>query len=65
MLVVQVQAVFFQCARAIQRSRLWDAAVPRRAVTSAGAILEVLTDGVIEAGPYDAELPARQAGPLY
>lgn len=64
-LVVQVQTVFFQCARAILRSRLWDAAAPRRAVPSAGAILEALTDGGIEAGPYDAQLPARQAATLY
>lgn len=64
-LVVHVQTVFFQCARAIQRSRLWDASIPRRAVPSAGAILEALTDGGIEAGPYDEQLPGRQAATLY
>ena len=64
-LVVQVQTVFFQCARAIQRARLWDASQPRRAVPTAGAILEALTDGSIEAGPYDEQLPGRQAATLY
>ncbi len=64
-LVVSVQTVFFQCARAILRSRLWDAAVPRRVVPTAGAILEALTDGGIEGGAYDAALPARQRATLY
>ncbi len=64
-LIVQVQTVFFQCARAIQRARLWDASQPRRAVPTAGAILEALTEGGIEAGPYDEQLPGRQAATLY
>ncbi len=64
-LVVKVETVFFQCARAIQRSRLWDAVPAQRSVPTAGAILEALTDADIDAATYDAELPARQRATLY
>jgi uncharacterized protein len=63
-LVVRVETVFFQCARAIQRSRLWEPHTPA-AVPSAGTILQELTGGAIEASPYDAALPARQRATLY
>jgi uncharacterized protein len=64
-LVITVQTVFFQCARAIQRSRLWQANAGPRPVPSAGAILQALTDGAIEARSYDEQLPARQRATLY
>ena len=64
-LVVHVQTVFFQCARAIQRSRLWDAAAPRPSLPSVGTIVEALTDGSIAGKKYDEELPARQQATLY
>src|SRR5438309_5424640 len=40
-LVVSVEAVFFQCAKAIVRSKLWDASrhVERKSLPSAGMIL--------------------------
>jgi hypothetical protein len=49
--VVAVDSVFFQCARAIQRSKLWQplAADVRSAVPTAGAILAALTDGALTA----------------
>ena len=64
---VQVESVFFQCARAIQRSRLWQAlpAETPPAVPSAGAILAALTDNNIDGAAYDRELPARQRDTLY
>ena len=63
-LIVHVRTVFFQCARAIRRARLWDAPAARD-VPSAGTILEALTGGGIEAGPYDEQLPLRQRATLY
>lgn len=66
-IVVTVETVYFQCARAIRRSRLWDGeAMTRRApLPTAGMILEALTDGSIEATGYDRELPERQRSSLY
>jgi PPOX class probable FMN-dependent enzyme len=66
-LVVKVEAVFFQCSRAIVRSKLWDPAtqIPRSALRSTGSILEELTECEIEGDAYDRELPGRIASTLY
>ena len=65
--VVAVDSVFFQCARAMLRSKLWQplAADVRSAVPTAGAILAALTDGGIDGDEYDRTLPARQRSTLY
>jgi len=66
-LVIQVETVFFQCARAIHRSKLWQPVTPtgKPNVPSAGAILEALTDQEIDGDKYDREAPARQQSTLY
>lgn len=65
--VIEVETVFFQCARAIQRSRLWQGlpAEHLAKVPTAGAILEALTEGELGGEKYDAELPERQRTTLY
>jgi hypothetical protein len=64
---IQVDAVYFQCARAILRSHLWQAGNPERpaSLPSAGAILAALSDAAIDGDKYDSELPARQRATLY
>ena len=66
-LVIRVTSVFFQCARAIKRSGLWDPArhVAAGTLPSPGAILQCLSDARIDGGTYDAALQARQAATLY
>lgn len=66
-IVVEVASVYFQCARAILRSGLWDAQrhVERSHLPSAGAILACLSEGGIDGQAYDAALPARQQTSLY
>jgi len=64
---ITVETVFFQCARAIQRSKLW-APVPEdapRTVPTPGAILSALTHAAFDGATYDRELPARQRSTLY
>lgn len=64
---VRVETVFFQCARAIQRSKLW-APLPdgaRREVPTPGAILSALTESGFDGATYDKELPERQQATLY
>jgi len=60
-LVVTVAEVYFQCARALIRSRLWDpeARIDPDSLPSPGAILDELSDGGIDAETYDAEWPGR------
>jgi PPOX class probable FMN-dependent enzyme len=64
---VSIDKVFFQCSRAILRSRLWDAAmqVERSALPSNGTILAELSNGGIDGQQYDAELPGRLQGTVY
>ncbi|MFI5446454.1 pyridoxamine 5'-phosphate oxidase family protein [Polaromonas sp. UC242_47] len=66
-IVVKVETVFFQCARAIQRSALWQApaADVRASLPSPGTILQALTQAAIDGEAYDRELPARQRATLY
>ena len=64
---VSVQAVYFQCARALLRSSLWskEQVANKPNVPSAGQILAAVTDGVVGGKVYDDELPQRQEKTLY
>lgn len=66
-LTVHVETVFFQCSRAILRSRLWDAGrqIKRSALPSTGTILQDLSQSVIEGTQYDQELSDRLKKSLY
>ncbi|CUI30984.1 pyridoxamine 5'-phosphate oxidase family protein [Achromobacter kerstersii] len=66
-LIVDVQTVYFQCSRALLRSRLWEAStqVPRSALPSVGRVLSDLTAGTFDGVTYDRDLPARVASTLY
>jgi PPOX class probable FMN-dependent enzyme len=66
-LVIRVEAVYFQCARAILRANLWAAPVPEQVarVPSPGQILEALSAREIDGAAYDRALPARQRETLY
>ena len=67
MLVIRVNSVFFQCARAVKRSALWDAArhIERGSLPSPGLILETLSRVGVDGRAYDDALQARQAATLY
>ena len=66
-LVIKVERVFFQCARAVQRAALWRSIDPaaERGVPTAGAMLAALTNDAINGDEYDRALPARQHATLY
>jgi PPOX class probable FMN-dependent enzyme len=66
-LVIRVASVFFQCARAIKRSGLWnpDRHVARESLPSPGAILQALSSAGVDGEAYDAALQARQQATLY
>lgn len=72
-IVVRVQTVFFQCARAVMRSGLWDrerwpTAEALSALPSAGRILGTLSAGrsdAVDGAAYDAALRPRQRASLY
>ena len=63
---VGIDALYFQCARALARSRLWDPQyqIDRKSVPTAGQMTKSALPG-FDAETYDAELPARQKATLY
>ena len=66
-LVIDVEEVFFQCSRAILRSRLWDSSlhVERGTLPSTGAILEAMSNAEIDGEKYDSDLSERVQKTLY
>ncbi len=65
-LVVSVEAVYFHCARALVRSKLWDASLHRSrdSMPSAGDMISAISDG-FDGKAYDRELPERVKKSLY
>lgn len=66
-LKIEVESVFFQCSRAILRSKLWhaDQHIERSALPSLGAILQDVSESGIDGAKYDAELPQRLKTSIY
>jgi PPOX class probable FMN-dependent enzyme len=58
-MLVAVEEVFMQCARAIARSKLWKVPEAPAPVPSAGQLLEAHTKGLVNAEEYD-----RERGPV-
>ena len=66
-LIVSVDTVFYQCAKAIVRSKLWDASrqVDRKSLPSAGTILAGLTQGKLGGPEHDRTAPERLKATIY
>lgn len=66
-LIIAVQAAYFQCARAIVRSHLWDVAhhADPSSLPSPGEILASLSTGTVGGPEYDRQWPARAAATLW
>jgi PPOX class probable FMN-dependent enzyme len=66
-IVVSVDTVFFQCSRAIWRSKLWDPEtfIERKALPSLGRMIADLSESRIEAETYDNGLYERLKTSLY
>ena len=66
-LVIHVETTYFQCSRAIARSRLWDPAIQiaRNALPSTGTMLSTLSNAAIDADTYDREQPEKVKATLY
>lgn len=70
-MVIEIDTMYFQCARAILRSKIWDADthVAKTDIPTPGTILAAQTkaheDGGIDGDAYDAEWPGRAAKSLW
>jgi uncharacterized protein len=63
--VIHIEAVYFQCARAINRSGLWNGPKTIEDIPTPGNILQALSDGEIDAVKYDSDWPERAAKSLW
>ena len=66
-LVVTVERAYFQCTKAIIRSKLWDEAskVDRKTLPTPGAILAEMTDGKMGGPEHDRLAPQRIKETIY
>lgn len=66
-IVITVEAAYFQCARAILRANLWDNShhAPKEAVPTPGDILESLTKGEINGENYTKTWPERAKSTMW
>jgi len=66
-IVVHVDTVFFQCSRAIWRSKLWDPAqhIERSSLPSLGTMIEDISQARIDGATYDNGLYERLKAALY
>jgi uncharacterized protein len=66
-IVIQVDAIYFQCARAVIRARLWDSSyhIASDQIPSVGEILDSMTQGSIDGATYDAEWPTRAKNSMW
>lgn len=66
-LVIHIDTVFFHCAKAIVRSKLWDAAtqIARSSLPSTGAIIAEVSQGQLGGDEYDKTMPERLKATLY
>jgi PPOX class probable FMN-dependent enzyme len=66
-IVIDVEAVYFQCARAIRRSDLWNPAkhVDPKTLPTPGKILEITSRKSIDGEAYDREWPERAKASMW
>ncbi len=66
-IVIEIDVIYFQCARAILRSGLWNPATFRDAsdLPTAGEMLAEISDGRVGGEIYDREWPERASKTLW
>ena len=66
-IMVTVESVYYQCAKAIVRSKLWEPAsrIDRKSLPSSGTILANITGGKVGGPDHDREAPARLQATIY
>jgi PPOX class probable FMN-dependent enzyme len=66
-ILITIEAVYFHCAKAIIRSKLWDPAtrIDRSLLPTGGQILTEISNGQFDGEQYDREAPERLKRTLY
>ncbi len=66
-LVITVERIYFQCQKALVRSRLWseDAKIPRSDLPSTGTILQARSNDGFDGAEYDQNYPEHMKKTIY
>lgn len=64
-LVIAIDEIYFQCARALIRSRLWEGSETPLDLPTPGQILARMTEGRVGGAAYDQAWPERAAKTLW
>ena len=64
-IVVAVEQVYFQCARAVMRAGLWDGREVPEGLPTPGQILSAMSGGAEGGAAYDREWPERARGSMW
>ena len=64
-ILIEIEEVYFQCSRAIMRSRLWSVGDDTDDLPTPGDMLKAMTDGEVGGEVYDAEWPERARKSLW
>lgn len=66
-MIITVETIYFQCARAVHRAHLWDASrhVDPKSLPTPGRILASLSEGKVGGEVYDREWPARAKASMW
>ena len=66
-IIVHAEAVYFQCSKALVRSKLWDPEmqIARTELPSTGEMIEAFTDGEVDGKAYDDAYPQRLKDTIY
>ena len=66
-LIVHIETIYFHCAKAIVRSKLWveSTKIDRKSLPSTGTIIAELSHGKLGGEKYDREAPERIKAQLY
>ncbi|MEQ9488384.1 MAG: pyridoxamine 5'-phosphate oxidase family protein [Alphaproteobacteria bacterium] len=64
---ITVDRIYFQCQKALARSKLWDPAaqIDRKTLPSTGSMLSELSKGSIDGTAYDDDYPERLKKTMY
>lgn len=58
-ILITIEEIYFQCARALMRSRLWTAGDESEGLPTPGDMLKEVTEGQVGGEAYDTEWPER------
>ncbi|QMU58726.1 MAG: pyridoxamine 5'-phosphate oxidase family protein [Boseongicola sp.] len=64
-ILISIEEIYFQCSRALMRSRLWTSGDESSGLPSPGDMLKAVTSGEVGGADYDAAWPERAKSTMW